>query len=138
MKGPPGDETGRVREGVKAFNYPRRRAKNGRPSRVRNNQSRLPPPELPPGLGSPLLDELELEEELLELDELELLELDELELLELEDELELLLELDDDDDEMARTNMPLKVPLSTVLVTLMVRLRSLTVVLAFGVVYATS
>jgi hypothetical protein len=77
------------------------------------------------------LDELELDE-LLELDdELELLELDdELELLELDDELELL-ELDED---ISRTKIPLKVPLSIVVVTSIVRLRSFTVVLILGVV----
>lgn len=104
----------------------------GSPSKVKNSQFRLPPP-VTGGGGSTLpdeLDELELEElELLELDdELELLELDdELELLELEDELEL-------EEEISRTKIPLSVPLSIAVVTSIVRLRSLTVVLIFGVV----
>lgn len=73
-------------------------------------------------------DELddELEEELEEDVLLELLELEvELELLEL-DELELL------DPDTERTTMPLRVPLSVVAVTSMVRLVSFTVVLKVG------
>ena len=67
--------------------------------------------------------------------------LDELELLVLEDELALdeELELDELDEELellgpdtVRTTIPVKVPLSVVLVTTMVRLVSLTVVLNAG------